>query len=191
MEGNKNRTILNVSLALGVILVLSLALYLYQRSSGTGSGAGAGSGDSGKPEDSYMKVRVYYPAGKKLLLEERTIARVFSQKKILKGALLELMKGTDASQRNVIPEDSMLLGIYIGTDGVLYLNFSEDFKRNFHGDVLDEYLMLKAIYETSISNSKVDDIRLLINDKEVDTIGGHFSSEYPLKQIVSQEIKID
>lgn len=188
MEKTRKKTILIVSLVTLVIL-LSLGVFFYQRSSWNVAGGSPGSPE--KSEDSYMKVKVYYPNGKKLLPEERTITRVFSQKKILRGALLELMKGTDGAERNVIPQNSILLGLYIGNDGIAYLNFSEDFKRNFHGDVLDEYLLLKALYETSLSNSKVDDIRVLINDKEVDSIGGHFSSEYPLKQIVSKEIRFD
>lgn len=190
MEKNKNLTIIIVSTAV-VLILMSLVVYVVRQTSGSGDGNKTGTSSPEKPEDSFMKVRVYYPAGDKLRLEERTIARVFSQKKIMKGALLEFLKGSPDVERNVIPENSILLGMYIGNDGVVYLNFSEDFKRNFHGDVLDEYLLLKSIYETLMANGKVDDVRILINDKETDSVGGHFSAEYPLKQLVARELKLD
>lgn len=191
MEKNRNRTIIIVSVVV-VLILMSLVVYVVQRTTVKSTSTGeVGTASTDKPEDSYMKVRVYYPSEDKLRLEERTISRVFSQKKILREALLELLKGSPDVKRNIIPDNSILLGLYIGNDGIAYLNFSEDFKRNFHGDVLDEYLILKAIYETVLANSKVDDVRILIDDKETDSVGGHFSAEYPLKQLVARELKLD
>jgi hypothetical protein len=79
----------------------------------------------------------------------------------------------------------------MGNDGIAYISLSEDFKRNFHGDVPDEFLLLKSLYETVISNVQVDNIKLLIDGKEADSIGGHFPVDRPLKQLVTQEIRLE
>lgn len=141
--------------------------------------------------EEYTTVKIFYPNGAKLVMEEREIKRVFSQKKILKMVLHEFLKGLEGAERNIIPEDSLLLGIFIGNDGIAYINFSEEFRRNFHGDIIDEYLLLKGIYESTMTNIRVDNVRILIENKEVDTIGGHFLADRPLKQLVTQEFKLE
>lgn len=147
--------------------------------------------DSSVSDEEYISIRVYFPHEMKLRVEQRNILRVFSQKKILKGAIGEFLRGPADPARNVLPPDTVLLGVFIGNDGVAYINFSEDFRRNFHGDVVDEFLLLRGLYETVISNIRIDDVGILIEHKEVDTIGGHFYTDRPLKQLVTQEIKFD
>ncbi|UCG79154.1 MAG: GerMN domain-containing protein [Nitrospirota bacterium] len=141
-------------------------------------------------EDSGDKLylKVYYPSGQNLSVEEREVERVFSQKKILKAALSEFLKGPSGKGSSVIPENTVLHAVFIGSNGTVYINFSEDFRRNFRGDAIDEYLLLKGLYETTIWNVKADDVKLLVDGKEVDTIGGHFSADRPLKQLVTREI---
>lgn len=142
-------------------------------------------------EEEDISIKVYFPDQNKLAMEQRRIPRVFSQKKILKGTIEEFLKGPTGIRVPVVPQDTVLLSLYIGSDGVAYINLSEDFRRNFHGDVMDEYLLLKALYESTISNIQIDDVRILIEGKEVDSVGGHFAVERPLKQLVTQEIKFD
>lgn len=142
-------------------------------------------------EEAFISIKIYFPDRPDLIMEQKQIQRVFSQKKILKEAIKEFLKGPAGTESPVIPVDAVLLSVYIGSDGVAYINFSEDFRRNFHGDAMDEYLLLKGLYESTISNIKVDDVRILIQGKEVDAIGGHFVADRPLKRLVTQEIKFD
>jgi spore germination protein GerM len=141
--------------------------------------------------DEYITIKVFFPDGKRLRMEERELPRVFSQKKILKGTLKEFLNGPTGVDSHVIPDETVLLSVYLGSDGIAYINLSEEFRRNFHGDAVDEYLLLKGLYESTISNTQVDDIKVLIEGKEVDAIGGHFPADRPLKRIVVQEIKFD
>ncbi|GBD98729.1 MAG TPA: hypothetical protein ENH07_04390 [Nitrospirae bacterium] len=141
--------------------------------------------------EEHISIKLFFPEGHKLVMEEREIPRVFSQKKILREVIREFLKGPAGTGPFIMPEGVILLSVYIGSDGVAYIDLSEDLRRNFHGDAIDEYLLLKGIYESTISNIKINDVKILIDDKEVDTIGGHFYANRPLKQLVTQEIKFD
>jgi spore germination protein GerM len=87
-----------------------------------------------------------------------------------------------------LPRGARLLGIYKGTDGMLYIDLSDEFRRNFQGDVFAEFLLLKGLYESIISNIQdIQDVKILIEGKETETLGGHFFLLYPLKDMVSHE----
>ncbi len=138
-----------------------------------------------------ITIKLFFPERPKLVMEQREIPRVFSQKKILKIVISEFLKGPAVSETFIAPGDTAVLDLYIGSDAVAYINLSEDFRRNFHGDTIDEFLLLRGIYESAIANIKINDIRILIEGKELDSIGGHFLADRPLKRLVTQEIKLD
>ena len=86
-------------------------------------------------------------------------------------------------------KDTKILGIYRGTDKILYVNLSDEFRRNFQGDVMAEFLLLKGLYESLISNiDDVQDVKVLIEGNELETLGGHLYLKYPLKGLVTQDI---
>jgi hypothetical protein len=71
---------------------------------------------------------------------------------------------------------------------MLYIDLSDEFRRNFQGDVFAEFLLLKGLYESIISNVQdIQDIKILIEGKETETLGGHLFLLYPLKDMVSHE----
>jgi hypothetical protein len=85
-----------------------------------------------------------------------------------------------------------LLGLYKDASQVLYADLSDELRRNFQGDALDEYLLLKGIYETIISNLRdVQDVKILIEGKEAETLGGHLYLKFPLKNTVAYDFKGD
>lgn len=180
----KNRVAFLVGGLLAILLAAAIAVFNMRPSVERVPGEGAQQEDVGPGGEGEMSVKVYFPDGARVRMETRIIERVFSEKKILKGALQELLKGAPGMERSIIPEGSILLGVYMGNDGLAYLNFSEDFKRNFHGDVMDEYLLLSAVYETVVSNVNVEDVKILVDNKETDSIGGHFEADRPLRRLV-------
>lgn len=183
----KNRILFLVGGALAVLLAAAIAMFNVRPSVKSVPEAGPEQQEEVPAGEGEMSVKVYFPDGTRVRMETRTMERVFSQKKILKGALQEFLKGVPDAERNIIPEGSILLGVYMGNDGVAYINFSEDFKRNFHGDVQEEYLLLRAVYETAVSNVNVEDVKILIDNKETDSVGGHFESDRPLKHLVRRD----
>lgn len=84
-------------------------------------------------------------------------------------------------------ETAKVLGVYKDRDNILYIDFSDDFKKNFYGDARQEYYLLKSLYETMISNiPSTEDVRVLIDGKEIESIGGHFYSIYGLKRLFNE-----
>ena len=54
-----------------------------------------------------------------------------------------------------------------------------------------EFLVLKGLYESLVSNTPdIQDIKVIIEGKEVETLGGHLYLLYPLKDTVSHEISV-
>jgi spore germination protein GerM len=138
--------------------------------------------------DSFFTVRVYYPSGNRLQLEERRHPRNDAHLTIAEATIEEYLKGPAGATVSSIPRNVQLLGVYRGADRILYVNFSDEIRRNFQGDAPAEYFLLKGLYESLISNVEdIQDVKVLIEGKEVETLGGHLYLFYPLKDIISPE----
>jgi len=135
-----------------------------------------------------ISLKIYYPVGNRLHIEEKRVQGRTTQTAIAQSVIEEFFKGPVGSQVSELPKDVKLLGIYRDADGILYVDLSEEFRRNFQGDALSEYLILKGIYDSLTSNlDNVEDVKVLIEGREIETLGGHFYLSYPLKDIVSYE----
>lgn len=141
--------------------------------------------------DAFSTVRVYYPFSGQLDMEERKVPRQFSDVLIAEAAIKEFLKGPSISTntgdagKSEVPAGSRLLGVYPGSDKILYVNLSDEFRRNFQGDALKEFILLKGLYESIISNVQgIEDIKIIIEGKEIESLGGHVLILYPLKGVV-------
>ena len=144
-------------------------------------------GTSNKTDDLFS-LRIYFPIGNQLQIEERRLPRRTGEMSIAEATVEEYLKGTISSTISNIPKDAKLFGLYKGIDRILYVNLSDEFRRNFQGDVFTEFLLLKGLYESLISNVEdIQDIKILIEGKEIETLGGHLYLLYPLRDIVSYE----
>lgn len=138
-------------------------------------------------EDLYS-LRMYYPAGEHLQIEERRLPRRTLQIAIAEAVVEQYLKGPIDTKVSIVPKEVKILGIYKGADRILYVDLSEEFRKNFRGDAISELLLLKGLYQSIISNiEEIQDVKVLIEGKEVETLGGHFYLKYPLKGIVSYE----
>ncbi|MFN3396759.1 MAG: GerMN domain-containing protein [Thermodesulfovibrionales bacterium] len=130
-------------------------------------------------------IKVYYPVKDKLLMEERKVRRQTSTPSMASAVIEEFLKCPSIEQGCLIPEGTRLLNVYIGKDGILYTDLSDEVRRNFQGDAYGELLLLKGLYESIISNlSGIEDIKILVEGKEIESLGGHISILYPLKNTV-------
>jgi hypothetical protein len=142
-----------------------------------------------KSEDLFA-LRMYYPVGDHLQIEERRLPRRILPMTIAEAAVEQYLKGPVDAKTSGIPQNAKLLSLYKGADGVLYVDVSEEFRRNFRGDALTEFLLLKGLYQSIISNVEdIQDVKVLIEGKETETLGGHLSLLFPLKDMVSYEFK--
>jgi hypothetical protein len=140
-----------------------------------------------KTED-FISLKIYHPVGNRLQIEEKRVQARTTQISIAQSVVKEFLKGPVGSQVSEVPKDARLLGIYRDADRILYIDLSEEFRRNFQGDALSEYLVLKGLYDSLISNlDDVEDVKILIEGREIETLGGHFYLSYPLKNMVSYE----
>ncbi len=137
-------------------------------------------------------LKIYYPVDNGLQIEEKCVQLRTTQKAIAQAVIEEFLKGPSISQSSVIPKNAKLLGIYKDTDEkILYVDLSEEFRRNLQCDALSEYLLLKGLYDSLITNlDDLEDVKILIEGREIETLCGHFFLSFPLKDIVSYESTI-
>jgi spore germination protein GerM len=132
-------------------------------------------------------IRVYFPSEGRLIIEERKVKRLGSVTVSAEEIVEAFLSGPSNRGKSDIPPGTKVLGLYFGTDGILYVDLSDEFRRNFHGDALSEFLLLKGLYESIISNVMgVDDVKILIEGKEMESIGGHLYALYPLKTTLTE-----
>jgi spore germination protein GerM len=132
-------------------------------------------------------VRVYYPSEGRLVMEERKVKRQVAITAIAEEIVSEFLKGPSTVAKSAVPPGTKLLAVYYGSDGILYVDFSDEFRRNFQGDALNEFLLLKGLYDSIISNvTGVDDVKVIVEGKEIESIGGHFFALYPLKNMLAE-----
>jgi spore germination protein GerM len=140
-----------------------------------------------KTEDLFS-LRIYYPVGNRLQFEDRRLPRKDAQIAIAQTTVEEFLKGPAGGMTSNIPKGVKLLGLYKDVERILYVDLSDDFRRNFQGDALSEFYLLKGLYESLISNIQdVENVKILIEGREVETLGGHLYLIYPLKGMVSNE----
>lgn len=144
-----------------------------------------------EPED-FFTLRLYYPENNRLEPMEKRVAGRTRQRAIADAVIEEYFKGPGNGAVSPIPRDVKLLGLYEDSSHILYVDLSDEIRRNFQGDALAEYLLLKGLYESLISNLQdVQDIKVLVEGKEADSLGGHFYLKYPLKNIVAYDFTGD
>jgi hypothetical protein len=184
---------MNVKKVAGIALLILLFLvgvtagYLYFSKMLRDKSPDEAAGIAAKNED-ILSLRIYYPVGGQLQIEERKIPRRTGWMAIGTATIEEYFKGPSDQTSTSIPKDVKLNGLYKGADKILYVDLSDGLRRNFRGDALGEFLLLKGLYESVISNVEdVRDVKVLIDGRETETLGGHFYLLYPLKEMVSYE----
>jgi hypothetical protein len=196
-ERNREQSAVNIKKVAGIVLLVVLffagvtgGYFYFSRVISKDRAASEGvNGSAAKTEDLFL-LRIYYPAGNQLRLEERSHLRVTGQMAVAIATVEEYLKGPSGAAGPAMFKDVKLLGLYKGADRLLYVDLSEEFRRKFQGDAPAEFFLMKGLYESIISNVEdVQDVKVLIEGKEVETLGGHFYLLYPLKDTVSYDYR--
>ena len=125
------------------------------------------------PEDA-LELNVFYPIEGKVKLEARLVPIVNGTRAKAAASIGQWLLGPEGEVPSYVPDAVELLGVYIGQDNVMYIDFNSAFALNFQGDAVAEFLLLRSLYKTLSANSDgVRGYRLLVDGTEVDTIGGH------------------
>jgi len=137
--------------------------------------------------DDMFTVRLYYPVAGKLQMEERKVQRKTVRMTVAEAVINEFLSGRANAGLPEVPKDAKLLGLYRDESGMLYVDLSDEFRRNFSGDAAAEFLLLRGLYESLISNVyDITDVKVLLEGREMESLGGHVYLLYPLKELVSQ-----
>lgn len=130
-------------------------------------------------------IKVYYPVKDRLIMDERKVKMQTSIPSMAEAIIGEFLSCSSIEQGCLIPQGTRLLHTFKGKDSILYIDFSDEIRRNFQGDAYGELLLLKGLYESIISNlAGIEDIKILVEGKEIESLGGHISIFYPLKNTV-------
>lgn len=134
-----------------------------------------------------IHLNIYYPMDGWLEMQERKAPATMT---IAEATLIEFLKGPAGGPTSYVPAGTRLLGVYQGSDEVLYVNLSDEFQRNFQGDTIAEFLLLRGLFESIASNVEgALDVKVLIEGKETNSLGGHLHLRYPLRESISQVLE--
>lgn len=140
--------------------------------------------------EDYHTLRMYYPVNNRIQMIEKRLPKRTRQISIAEAVIEEFFKGPGNGNLTYIPQNVKLLGLYKDPDQILYIDLSDEFRRNFQGDAISEYLILKGIYDSLVSNLQdFQDFKILLEGKETETFGGHFYLKYTLRNFLSNELK--
>ena len=135
-------------------------------------------------------LRIYQPLNNHLEMTEKKIPKRISNTAIAEAVVEEFFKQRVTEGVSSIPQNVKLLGLYKDERQILYIDLSDEVRRNFQGDALFEYLLLKGLYESLVSNVQdFQDIKLLVEGREIETLAGHFFLKYPLRNTLSAELR--
>ncbi len=176
MKANKPLLLILVFAAISVLGFIAGYLYMPEVQSPAGRITNL------PDEDKRLYMKIYYPTSEGLEMEERMVGLGQPPEE---AALREFLESAPSSGKgSYTPRGAMLLGVYRGKDGILYVDLSNDFRGK--ADATAEFLLLRALYETVMANTEgIKDIKVLIEGKEVETLGGHLPLLYPLGRVVA------
>lgn len=88
-----------------------------------------------------------------------------------------------------VAEEPKLLGIFRDREGLFYIDLSGAFRAQLAGsDTAREHSVLKALVLSVTANiPAAQDVRILIDGKEVSSLGGHIPLLAPLRALAEQE----
>lgn len=140
-------------------------------------------------EAGMMELKIYYPVGRRITPETRKVAEATKAKAIAEAVVMEFLKGPSSEQSGLIPRGAALIDVFLGSDGMLYLNFTSSMSLNFQGDALGEFLLLRSLYKSVNENVYgINGIKVLVEGIEVETVGGHITLKGDLADVVSYSL---
>jgi len=87
----------------------------------------------------------------------------------------------DVIREYLRPYGVRLRDLYIDRQGIVYIDLGKEIIKNFRGDIRQEYNFIVGLYLRIKDSAKdISAIRLLINGREAESIGGHIDISRPI-----------
>lgn len=101
----------------------------------------------------------------------------------------QLAAAEDAVRRYIGPYNVRLLDLYIDNEGVIYIDFGEEIKRNFSGGAIDELKLIAGLYKgIKAAVPGCTALKILIQGGEAESLGGHIDISKPIGDEVAENI---
>ncbi len=145
---------------------------------GPGMPPGCAAGESDK-----QVVHLYFADAKRpvLIAEPRTMANPGEPTAFSRQLVLELINGSARGNLPTIPQETRLRSFFLLGDGTAVVDFSAHLLENHPGGCRLEQMTLFSIVNSLILNvSEVDQVKILIDGAEVQTLTGHLPLDFPL-----------
>jgi len=101
-----------------------------------------------------------------------------------KGRMLVIAE--DTIRKLVAEYDVKLLDLYLDRDGMIYMDFSDELKKNYHMDISQELNFLAGLFNgirSSVPGLKA--MKILIEGKEIGSLGGHIDISKPIGEEIA------
>jgi len=175
-----------LSAAAAVVLLLALgaagALFYWYFSAREAPEPPAPAGELALPRGT-RSVTLFFASvsGDSLVSEQRQVLESDRVTETVRTLVDELVRGPTAGGRPVFPGGVTARHVFLDESGDLYIDFSPELTRRFHGGSTAEYLLLASLVRTlSRELPTVEGVIITVNGQPVSTLGGHFSLEGPL-----------
>lgn len=97
-----------------------------------------------------------------------------------------LVIAEDTIRKLVEEYDAKLLDLYLDRDGMIYMDFSDELKKNYHMDISQELNFLAGLFNgIRASVPGLTAMKILIEGKEADSLGGHIDISRPIGEEIA------
>jgi hypothetical protein len=82
-----------------------------------------------------------------------------------------------------------LLDLYMDKNGTIYVDLSNNIRKNFRGDAYEEYLIIAGLYkELKEDIPSFKSLKILIGGEELDSFGGHIDISEPIGEAIERSL---
>ncbi len=97
-----------------------------------------------------------------------------------------LVIAEDTIRKMVEQYDVKLLDLYLDRDGLIYMDFSDELKKNYHMDISQELNFLAGLFNNlRLSIPGLTAMKILIEGNETDSLGGHIDISQPIGEEIA------
>ncbi len=100
-----------------------------------------------------------------------------------------LVAAEDIIEKYVKPYNVRLLDLYMDQEGVIYIDFGDELKRNFNGDAIEEIKIIAGLFSGIKSTVPgFTALKVLIEGSEAESFGGHIDISKPIGEEIAKHI---
>jgi hypothetical protein len=101
----------------------------------------------------------------------------------------QLIAAEDTIRKYIGPYNIRLLDLYMDNEGVIYIDFGEEIKRNFSGGAIEELKLIAGLYnDLKAAVPGCAALKILIQGMEAESFGGHIDITKPIGDEVADNI---